>query len=57
MDNVSELVGYTESNAKRKVHSTKCLHKEIGEISYLTAHTKALEQREANVLKKNRSRK
>ena len=27
-------MGHNESSAKRKVHSTKCLHKEISEISY-----------------------
>jgi hypothetical protein len=29
-----KLIGYNESSAKRKVHSSKCLHKEIGEVSY-----------------------
>ena len=40
-------LGHNGSGAKRKVHSTKCLRKEIGEISYynLTAHLKALEQK------------
>ena len=26
--------GHKESSAKRKVNSTKCLHKEIGEINW-----------------------
>ena len=27
-------MGHNESGAKRKVHTTKCLHKEIRDISY-----------------------
>jgi len=27
-------MGHNKSSAERKVHSTECLHKEIGEISY-----------------------
>lgn len=34
MHNVLKPVGHNESGDKRKVHSTKCLHKEFGEISY-----------------------
>lgn len=34
MHNIPELMGNDESSAKRKVHSTKCLHKEIREIPY-----------------------
>jgi hypothetical protein len=32
---ISELTAHNESSAKKKVQSTKCLHKEIGEFSYL----------------------
>ena len=50
------LMEHNESSAKRKIHSTNCLHKEIGEIIYynLTAHLKDLEQKEANILKRSR---
>jgi hypothetical protein len=27
-------MGHYENSVKRKVHNTKCLHKEIGEFSY-----------------------
>ena len=49
-------MGHNDSSAKRKIHSTKCPGKEIGEtyISNLTAHLKALEQKEANTLKRSR---
>lgn len=33
MYNIPKLMGHNESRAKRKVHSTKCLTEEIGEIS------------------------
>ena len=41
------------------MHNTKCLHKEVREIhtSKLTEHLKALEQKEANSPKRNRSHK
>ena len=29
-----KLMGHIESSAKRKVHGTKCLHKEITDTSY-----------------------
>jgi hypothetical protein len=45
-------MGCNESSVKSKIHSTKCLHREIGDTLYnLTAHLKALEQREANTHK------
>ena len=39
-----------EGSAKRKVHSTKCLHikMETAHTSDFTAHMKALEQKEAD---------
>jgi hypothetical protein len=46
-----------ESNDKKKTHSSKCLQKETGERAYtssLTAHLKALEQKEANRAKRSR---
>jgi hypothetical protein len=46
-------MGHNESSAKRKTHSFKCLQKETGESS-LTAHLKALEQKEASILKRHR---
>jgi hypothetical protein len=51
-----KLTGNNESNAKRKIDTTECLHKEVGEKlhSNLTAHLKALEQKEANTSKKSR---
>ena len=44
-------MGHSESSVKRKVHSTKRLHKEAGKKSHtseLTEHLKTLEQKEAN---------
>ena len=43
-------MGHYESSAKRKVHSTKCPHKENEEthIRNLTVHLKALEKKEAD---------
>ena len=51
-----KLMEHTESSAKRKSHSSECLHKEI-ERSYtisLAAHLEALDQKETNI--SNRSR-
>ena len=48
---------HNESSAKRKVHSTKYPGKETGEILHtnnLTAHLRALEQKEANSPKRSR---
>jgi len=44
------------SSAKRKIHSTKCLHIEIGEISRsnLTVYLRSIEQKEANTPKRSR---
>ena len=49
-------MGHHESSVKRKVHSTKCLHKEAGKIhtNELTEHLKTLEQKEANSPKRTR---
>ena len=44
-------IEHNESIFNRKIHSTKCLHKEISMISYsryLTAHLKVLEKIEVN---------
>ena len=44
-------MGHNESSTKRKVHSTKYLHKEPkkkSHISNLIAHMKTLEQKKAN---------
>ena len=42
-------MGHYESSVKRRVHSTKCLHKvEKAHAIDLTAHLKALEQKEAD---------
>ena len=43
-------MAHHESSVKRKIQSTKCLHKEIG-IRNLAAHLKALEQKESNIFK------
>jgi hypothetical protein len=32
--NISKLTGHNESSAKRKVHSSKCLHTNFEEISH-----------------------
>ena len=52
----NKMTGHNESSAKRKTYIWKCLHKETREsIHYqLTAHMKALEQKEAYT--PNRSR-
>ena len=49
-------MGHNERCAKRKVHSTKRLHKEIqkSHTSNLKVHLKALEQKEANTPKRSR---
>ena len=50
-------MGHNESSAKRKVQSTKCLHKIVGKKSHtseLTEHLKTLEQKEANLSRKTR---
>jgi hypothetical protein len=31
---IPKLMGQNEESVKRKIHSTKCLHKEIGEIFF-----------------------
>ena len=43
-------MGHNQSSAKKNIYNTECLYKEIGEILHfnLTAHLKALEQKEAN---------
>jgi protein-arginine kinase activator protein McsA len=48
-------MGHNESSAKRKVHSMKCPGNEIGKIctNNVAAHLKALEQKEANTLKRS----
>ena len=43
-------MAHHESSVKRKIQSTKCLHKKIG-IRNLAAHLKALEQKESNIFK------
>ena len=51
-----KLMEHTESSAKRKSHSSECLHKEI-ERSYtisLAAHLEALDQKEVNIPKRSR---
>ena len=46
---VPKLMGYSESSAKRKIHSTKCPHKKLEQsyTSNLTAYLRALEQKES----------
>jgi hypothetical protein len=53
---IPKLREHNECSVKRKIHNTKCLHKEIGEIhtSKLITHHKALEQKEANIPKSSR---
>ena len=47
-------MGHNESSAKRKTHRSECHEKETREnIYYLTAHLKALEQKEENTSKWN----
>ena len=55
-DHIPKFMGHNESSVKRKVHSTKYLHKEAGKFhtSELTEHLKTLEQKEANSPKKTR---
>ena len=56
MYNIPKLVVHYESSANRKVHSSKTYIKNL-EKSYtsdLTAHLNALEQKEANSLRKSR---
>ena len=55
MNNIHKLMGHYESGAKRKVHSTKCFHGEVGETKSidLTAHLKALEQEKADTPKRS----
>jgi hypothetical protein len=48
-------MGHKEKQWKRKTHSAKCFQKETGEISSLTAHLNALEQKEANTSKSSRA--
>ena len=50
---IPKLMGHIESISKRKTHSSECLQKETRE-SNLTAHLKALEQKEANSPKRSR---
>jgi hypothetical protein len=53
-------MGHNESSGKRKTHSSKCASKKKLEKAYmssLTAHMKALEQREANTAKRSRPQK
>lgn len=47
-------MGHNESSVKRKVHSTKRLHKEKSHTSELTEHLKTLEQKEADSPKRTR---
>lgn len=50
MYNIPKLKEHNERNARRKVHSTENLHKEIREIFILiTIFLKGLEQKEANI--------
>ena len=49
---------HNKNSVKRKVHSTKCLHKEAGKkkshTSGLTEHLKTLEQKKANSARRTR---
>jgi len=49
-------MGYNESSAKRKTHSSECLQKKLERThpSSLTAHLKVLKQKEANTPKRSR---
>ena len=51
-------MGHSESSPKRKTHSSECLQKKLERAytSSLTAHLKALEQKEANTSKRRRQR-
>jgi hypothetical protein len=47
---------HNESSAKRKIHSTKCFHKQIREVlhsSDLTVYLKALNPKEENISKRS----
>jgi hypothetical protein len=48
-------MGHNESNPKRKTHRPECLQKNLERAytSSLTAHIKALEQKEANSPKRS----
>jgi hypothetical protein len=45
---------HNENSAKRKTHSSECFQRESGESIHMTAHLKALEQKEANSPKRSR---
>jgi hypothetical protein len=49
-------MGHNENSTKRKTHSSECLQKKLGRAyaGSLTAHLEALEQKEANTLKRSR---
>ena len=49
-------MGCNENSTKRKAHGTECFQKETGEsyANSLTAHLKALEQKEADTPKTSR---
>jgi hypothetical protein len=49
-------MGHNENSANRKIHSTKCLHKEIGDIPFKqhNSTSRCLEQKEANTRKSSR---
>jgi hypothetical protein len=53
---IPKLMGHNESSPKRKNHSFKSLQKKLERThtSNLTAHLKALEQKEANSPKRSR---
>ena len=53
LQNLPNLTGHSKSIVKKKVHNTKCLHKEARKISHtceLTEHIRAPEQKEANLM-------
>ena len=49
-------MGHYESSAKRKIYSTKCLHKEVEKFhtSDLAVHLKTLEQKETDSPRRSR---
>ena len=50
-----KLMKHNESSVKRKIHSTECLHEEIGEIPYQQVNNmKVLEQKGENTPKMGR---
>jgi len=56
---IPKFMGHNESSAKRKVHSTKCLHKKLESYhtSNLKVYLKALEKKkrkEASILKRSK---